>query len=65
MIDNPQAGVVNVGVDLCPSLMGTFNYPPPHGDVKLRNAIASSPKEEYLERSSSMYHFAALPIRVR
>jgi hypothetical protein len=34
MIDNPQAGVVNVGVGLCPSLMGTFDYPPPHGDVK-------------------------------
>jgi hypothetical protein len=34
MIDNPQAGVVNVGVGLCPYLMGTFDYPPPHGDVK-------------------------------
>jgi hypothetical protein len=34
MIDNPQAGVVNVGVVLCPSLMDTFDYPPPHGDVK-------------------------------
>jgi hypothetical protein len=34
MIDNPQAGVVNVGVGLCPSLMGTFDYPPPQGDVK-------------------------------
>jgi hypothetical protein len=34
MIDNPQPGVVNVGVGLCPSLMGTFDYPPPHGDIK-------------------------------
>jgi hypothetical protein len=34
MIDNPQPGVVNIGVGLCPSLMGTFNYPPPQGDVK-------------------------------
>ena len=34
MIDNPQPGVVNVGVGLCPSLMGTFDYPPPQGDVK-------------------------------
>jgi hypothetical protein len=34
MIDNPQFGVVNVGVGLCPSLMGTFDYPPPHDDVK-------------------------------
>jgi hypothetical protein len=34
MVDNPQAGVMNIGVGLCPSLMGTFNYPPPQGDVK-------------------------------
>jgi hypothetical protein len=34
MIDNPQAGVVSIGVGLCPSLMGTFDYPPPHGNVK-------------------------------
>jgi hypothetical protein len=34
MIDNPQPDVVNVGVGLCPSLMGTFDYPPPHNDVK-------------------------------
>jgi hypothetical protein len=34
MIDNPQPGFVNVGVGLCPSLMGTLNYPPPHDDVK-------------------------------
>jgi hypothetical protein len=34
MIDNPQPGVVNIGVGLCPSLMGTFDYPPPQGDVK-------------------------------
>jgi hypothetical protein len=34
MIDNPQLGVVNIGVGLCPPLMGTFDYPPPQGDVK-------------------------------
>jgi hypothetical protein len=34
MVDNPQASVINVGVGLCPSLMGTFDYPPPQGDVK-------------------------------
>jgi hypothetical protein len=34
MIDNPQAGFVNVGVGLCPYLMGTFDYPPPHNNVK-------------------------------
>jgi hypothetical protein len=39
MIDNPQPNVVNVGVGLCPLLMGTFNYPPPSGDVKMIPAI--------------------------
>ena len=34
MIDNPQLGIVNVGVGLCPSLMGTFDYLPPQGNVK-------------------------------
>jgi hypothetical protein len=34
MIDNPQLGIVNIGVGLCPSLMGTFNYLPPQGDIK-------------------------------
>jgi hypothetical protein len=34
MIDNPQPGVINVGFGLCPSLMGTFDYPPPRGDIK-------------------------------
>jgi hypothetical protein len=34
MIDNTQPGVVNVGVDLCPYLMGTFDYSPPQGDIK-------------------------------
>jgi hypothetical protein len=34
MIDNPQPGVINIGVGLCPSLMGTFDYPPPQGDIK-------------------------------
>jgi hypothetical protein len=34
MIDNPQASVVNVEVGLCPYLMGTFDYPPPHNNVK-------------------------------
>jgi hypothetical protein len=29
MIDNPQPGVINVGVGLCPYFMGTFDYPPP------------------------------------
>jgi hypothetical protein len=34
MIDNPQPSIVNIGVGLCPSLMGTFHYLPPQGDLK-------------------------------
>jgi hypothetical protein len=49
MIDNPRAGVVNVGVGLCPSLMGTFDYPPPHNNVKF---ISSHHKAEIFHVSS-------------
>jgi hypothetical protein len=49
MIDNPQAGVVNVGVGLCPSLMGTFYYPPPHDDV---NFIYTHHKADIFQVSS-------------
>jgi hypothetical protein len=49
MIDNPQAGVVNVGVGLCPSLMGTLDYPPTHDDVKF---ISNHHKAEVFQVSS-------------
>jgi hypothetical protein len=49
MVDNPQASVVNVGVSLCPSLMGTFDYPPPHSDV---NFISTHHKVEVFHVSS-------------
>jgi hypothetical protein len=49
MIDNPKTGVVNVGVGLCPSLMGTFDYPPPHGDIKF---ISNHHKVEIFQVSS-------------
>jgi hypothetical protein len=49
MIDNPQLGVINVGVCLCPSLMGTFDYPPPHSDTKF---ISNHHKVEIFEVSS-------------
>jgi hypothetical protein len=49
MIDNPQAGVINVGVGLCPYFMGTFDYPPPHGDVKF---ISTHHKAEIFHVSS-------------
>jgi hypothetical protein len=49
MIDNPQPGVVNVGFGLCPSLMGTFDYPPPQGDIKF---ISNHHKVEIFQVSS-------------
>jgi hypothetical protein len=49
MIDNPQASVINVGVGLCPSLMGTFDYPPPHDDVKF---ISNHHKDDIFQVSS-------------
>jgi hypothetical protein len=49
MIDNPQAGVINVGIGLCPSLMGIFDYPPPHDDVKF---ISNHHKAEIFHVSS-------------
>jgi hypothetical protein len=49
MVENPPAGVVNVGVGLCPSLMGTFDYPPPHGDVKF---VSAHHKAEIFQVSS-------------
>jgi hypothetical protein len=49
MIDNPQPGVVNIGVGLYPSLMGTFDYLPPQGDVKF---ISDHHKVEIFQVSS-------------
>jgi hypothetical protein len=49
MIDNPQPGVVNVGVGLFPSLMGTFDYPPPQGNIKF---ISNHHKVEIFQDSS-------------
>jgi hypothetical protein len=49
MIDNPQPGIINIGVGLCPPLMGTFDYPPPQGDVKF---ISDHHKVEIFQVSS-------------
>jgi hypothetical protein len=46
MIDNPQPDIVNVGVSLCPPLMGTFDYPPPSDDVKMVSVVPDQPKAE-------------------
>jgi hypothetical protein len=52
MIDNPQPDIVNVGVGLCPPLMGTFDYPPPSSDVKFISTILEQPKAEIFQVSS-------------
>jgi hypothetical protein len=49
MIDNPQLGVVNVGVGLFPSLMETFDFPPPYDDIKF---ISNHHKVEIFQVSS-------------
>jgi hypothetical protein len=49
MIDNPQPSIINVGVGLCPSLMGTFEYLPPHDDIKF---ISNHHKFEIFQVSS-------------
>jgi hypothetical protein len=49
IIDNTQPGMVNVWVRLCPSLMGTFDYPPPQGDIKF---ISNRRKVEIFQVSS-------------
>jgi hypothetical protein len=49
MINNPQSGVINIGVGLCPSLMGTFDYQTPHDDVKF---ISNHHKAEIFQVSS-------------
>ena len=52
MIDNPQPGIVNVGIGLCPSLMGTFGYPPPTGKVHYMTATPDHPRVEIFQISS-------------
>jgi hypothetical protein len=49
MIDNPQASVINVGVGFFPSLMGTFDYPHPHDNVKF---ISNHHKADIFQVSS-------------
>jgi hypothetical protein len=49
MIDNPQPGIFKIGVVLCPPLIGTFDHPPPQGDVKF---ISDHHKVEIVQVSS-------------
>jgi hypothetical protein len=39
MIDNPQLDIVNVGVGLCPPLMGTFDYSPLTDNVQYISVV--------------------------
>jgi hypothetical protein len=34
---------------MCPALMGTFDYPPPFGNVKMISAILDQPKAEIFQ----------------
>ena len=52
MIDNPQPGVVNVRVGLCPPLMGTFNYSPPSSNVNLISVALDQPRDENFQMLS-------------
>jgi hypothetical protein len=52
MIDNPQPNVVNVGVGLCPPLMGTFDDLRPSGDVKFISSSPDQPRAEIVQVSS-------------
>jgi hypothetical protein len=52
MIDNPQPGVINMGVGLCLPLMGTFDYPPPSNDVKMILTVPDQPRDEIFQVSS-------------
>jgi hypothetical protein len=54
MIEKPQLDVINVGVGLCPPLMGTFNYLPPFGNVKMISVVPDQPKAKIF--SVSLFH---------
>jgi hypothetical protein len=52
MIDNSQPNVINVGVVLCRDLMGTFDYPPPTGNVKYILVVPNQPTVEMFQMLS-------------
>jgi hypothetical protein len=54
MIDNPQPDIVNIGVCLCPALMGTFDYLPLFDDVKFISAVPDQPKAKIFQ--VSLFH---------
>jgi hypothetical protein len=54
MIDNPQLGVVNVGVHFFPPLMGTFDYLPLSSDVRMISVFPGQPRVEIYQ--VSLFH---------
>jgi hypothetical protein len=52
MIDNPQPDIINIGVGLCPPLMGTFDYPPPTDNVHYISVVPDQPRAEIFQISS-------------
>jgi hypothetical protein len=52
MIDNPQPDIVNVGVGLCPPLIGTFDYPPLTDNVHYMSAVPDQPRAKIFQISS-------------
>jgi hypothetical protein len=52
MIDNPQLHIINVGVGLCPPLMGTFYYPPLTDNVQNISVVPDHPRAEIFQISS-------------
>jgi hypothetical protein len=52
MIYSPQPSTVIIGVGLCPSFMGNFDYPPPSDDAKFKSAAPKQPRDEIFQMSS-------------
>jgi hypothetical protein len=52
MIDNPHPDIINMGVGLCPPLMGTLYYPPPSSDFKMISIVLKQPKVKIFSVSS-------------
>jgi hypothetical protein len=57
LIDNPQPGIINVGVVFFPPLMGTFDYPLPSGDVKLISVVPDHLRSEIFQVSSFQMNY--------
>jgi hypothetical protein len=51
MIDNTHPSIFNLDVGLFPSLMGTFSYPLPLGDVKIILVVPNQPRAAILQVS--------------